>query len=506
MIPLVSSNELYEQYRAAMRRIADIKYATALQQWDQEVYLPAKGADLRGQQTATLTELAHELFVSDKLGDIVRELQQRNDLSATQKRNVELTLEDYTRSKKFTADFVRRMSETVTRAFHAWTQARQENDFSLFRPALDALLQLKKQEAEILGYSAHPYDALVNDYEKGMTVKQLDGIFDGIKAPISALLAKIAARPQVEDAFLQQHYPKNTQWDAGMEIIRRLGFDFEAGRQDISTHPFTTSFNNCDVRITTRIDEKDFGNMMWSCIHETGHALYEQGLPGTEYGLPLSEAASFSIHESQSRLWENNVGRGYGFWKHHYVYLQQCFPTQLGRVSLTDFYRGINKVQPSLVRTEADEVTYHFHVMIRYEIEKQLLDGTIDTHEIPAVWNVHYEQYLGVKVPDDRRGCLQDVHWSHGSFGYFPTYSLGSMYAAQFFHQANLEIPGLNEQIETGDTRQLLLWLREKIHQHGRRYTSNELCRLITGSPLNPDHFTRYVLDKYKKIYTFEGE
>jgi carboxypeptidase Taq len=243
--------------------------------------------------------------------------------------------------------------------------------------------------------------------------------------------------------------------------------------------------------------------MVWSCIHETGHALYEQGLPDEAYGLPLGEAASLTIHESQSRLWENHVGRSKAFCEHYFPVLQQYFPEQLKDVTVESFYHGINQVAPSLIRTEADEVTYHFHVMIRYELEKQLLGNTLSTNDIPAWWNEHYQQYLGVQVPDDKRGCLQDVHWSHGSFGYFPTYSLGSFYAAQFYAKASANIEGLENQIQRGETGALLQWLRTRVHQHGRMYTSEQLSEVVSGEVLDIQHFLGYLLDKYKDIYKF---
>ena len=288
-----------------------------------------------------------------------------------------------------------------------------------------------------------------------------------------------------------------------MQLLKQMGFDFESGRQDISEHPFTTSFSPQDVRITTRIDEADFNNMTWSTIHELGHALYEQGLPASEYGLPLGEACSLSIHESQSRLWENQVGRSLAFWQFHYPSLQQEFPDQFGGVPVEKFYAAINQVEPSLIRTEADEVTYHFHVMIRYELEKKLIEGAISVHDIPAFWNEQYEQYLGVKSADDKKGCLQDVHWSHGSFGYFPTYSLGSFYAAQFFDQAMKDVPSLRDDLAEGRYPSLLAWLRQKIHVNGRFYTSEELCEQVCGQPLDIKHFMQYLLDKYRKIYQF---
>ena len=280
-----------------------------------------------------------------------------------------------------------------------------------------------------------------------------------------------------------------------------MGFDFEAGRQDYSEHPFTTSFSSNDVRLTTRVDEGNYASMLWSCIHEGGHGLYEQGLPDDQYGLPLGSPTSLGIHESQSRFWENCIGRGLDFWKFFYPKLQQRFQGQLGDVSVEDFFNAANRVEPSLIRTEADEVTYHFHVMIRYEIEKALIEGSLDPVDLPARWNEMYYKYLGIKPADDKTGVLQDVHWSHGSFGYFPTYTLGSFYAAQFFAQANKDIVGLDKQVQKGELSALLAWLREKVHIHGRRYNSEDLCERITGQKLNTAFFMKYIQEKYVTVY-----
>jgi carboxypeptidase Taq len=503
MVLTKSTKELYEEYKNHMQKIADVRHAAAVLQWDEETYLPPKGASFRGQQMATLSEIAHEWSIDPKLGDLLTELSGRSDLDEPGKRNITLSLEDYTKQKKFTPAFIRLLSETTSRCFHTWIKARQDNSFVLFRDDLDKMLQLKKQEADLAGYEQHPYNALLDQYEKGCTVALLDNVFQLVRDPLKDLLQRIQTRPSIDDGFLHHMYPKQKQWDFGMEVIRHLGFDFEAGRQDISEHPFTTSFNKFDVRITTRIDEKDFSNMVWSCIHETGHALYEQGLPEIYYGLPLGEYASLSIHESQSRLWENNVGRSLDWWRHWYPVLCTHFPQQLEGLSVERFYQGINKVKPSLIRTEADEVSYHFHVMIRYELEKSLIDGSLGVDDIPSYWNQRYADYLGVSVPDDKQGCLQDVHWSHGSFGYFPTYSLGSFYAAQLFAKAGEQDPSIQYAIQQGDTTPLLNWLREHIHQFGRRFTSEELCRQATGQTLDIQYFLHYLLDKYKKIYNF---
>lgn len=494
--------ELYENYKQKMQRIADIKAASAVLQWDQETYLPQGGAHFRGQQISTLSEIAHQFFSEDSLGNLLKDLTAKEDLTPEQKRNVELTLEDYNKNKKFTSSFVRKLSEQINRTFHSWIEARKQNSFAGYTKDLDALIQLKKEEAQILGYTIHPYDALLNEYEKGATVALIDKTFATLLPPLKELFRNITASVQVDDAFLLRKFPVQQQWDWGMHLIKALHFNFENGRQDKSEHPFSTSFSPQDVRITTRIDENDFGNMTWSCIHETGHALYEQGLPIEQYGLPLAEACSYSIHESQSRMWENNVGRSLPFWQHYYPQLQQYFPEQFKNVTVEQFYKGINKVQPSLIRTEADEVSYHFHVFIRYELEKQLLTGHLPTADIPAFWNEQYKTYLGVDVPDDKRGALQDVHWSHGSFGYFPTYSLGSFYAAQFFAKAKSELAELDNELARGNTMPLLEWLRENIHQKGRYFTSEELCRTVTGEGLNGAYFLSYVRDKYGVIYS----
>ena len=498
-----NSAQLYQKYKTALQKIADVKYASAVLQWDQETYLPPKGNTIRGRQIATLSEIAHQQFTDEKIGALLNELAAKDDLTDTQKRNVQLSLEDYNKATKFTSDFVRQMSEATNKSFHAWIQSRKENAFAVFQQPLDDLIQLKKQEADILGYEKHAYNALMNEYDKGLTVAITDKVFADLKPQLSVLLDGIKNKTQVDSSFLHQHFDKDHQWKFGMEILKRMQFDFEAGRQDMSEHPFTINFNNADVRVTTRIDETDFGNMTWSCIHEGGHALYEQGLPGEEYGLPLGEYSSLSIHESQSRLWENNVGRALPFWQHNFLLAKTFFPKQFGKITTEQFYKAINKVQPSLIRTEADELTYHFHVMIRYEIEKMLIEGSIATKDIPAYWNEHYEQYLGVKVPDDKRGCLQDVHWSHGSFGYFATYSLGSLYAAQLYAAIVKGNASIEMEIATGNNSNVLHWLKKNVYPYGRYYTSEELCRKATGDTLNSTHFINYATKKYSNIYHF---
>ncbi len=501
MLKLKSSGELYEQYVTAMNRIADLRFAGAVLQWDQETYLPPKGAALRGQQIATLSELAHEYFTRKDFGELLKELEQRTDLTELQRSNVQLSAYDYSRQEKFSASFVRKLTEAVNTAFHSWINARKENNFSLFSIPLETLTTLKRQEAELAGYAHHPYDALLNEFDKGSTVALLDEVFGQIIPPLNDIVQQIQQRPQPDDQILKKFYPKDQQWAMGMRILGELGFDFEAGRQDISAHPFTTNFNRNDVRITTRIDEYDLGNMLWSCIHELGHALYEQGLPEEQYGLPLGEYASLSIHESQSRLWVNHIGRSNAFIDHYFPVMKTYFPEQLGDTDAETFYRAVNKVTPSMIRTEADEVTYHFHVYIRYTLEKALIGNQLEVRDIPAFWNEQYFKLLNQVIPNDNSGCLQDVHWSHGSFGYFPTYSQGSFYAAQFYAAATEQRPEIGQGLPGPDNTTLLSWLRQEIHAHGRKFESEALCRRVSGEPLRQSYFLKYIREKYGNLY-----
>ncbi len=497
----MSTAQLYATYKTKMQKIADVKYAAAVLQWDQETYLPPKGSDFRGQQIATLSEIAHQQFTDTEMGELLEELSALENLPADDKRNIQLSWDDYKRNVKLSTAFVRQLSESVNQSYHAWAKARKENSFSCFEQPLQQLIELKKQEADMLGYEQHPYNALMNDYDKGLTVAKVDSLFYELKPQLLVLLDAIKNKNNVDHSFLFQQFNKDDQWKFGLEILKRIGFDFEAGRQDVSLHPFTTNFSSRDVRVTTRIDEHDFGNMTWSCLHEGGHALYEQGLPADQYGLPLGEYCSLSIHESQSRLWENCIGRGLPFWQHNFKLLTTAFPNQFNNIIPEQFYRGINNVSPSLIRTEADELTYHFHVIIRYEIEKMLIEGTLHTKDIPACWNEQYQKYLGITVPDDNRGCLQDIHWSHGSFGYFATYSLGSLYAAQLYATIEREHPSIGEDIGRGDFNNIHQWLKKQIYPYGRYFSSEQLCKKATGEALQSDYFIQYATKKYAGIY-----
>ena len=485
-----------------MQKLADVEYSIGVLSWDKEVNLPKKRAAFRSRQVATLAGIAHNIFTDKAFGETLKTLDENaKDLTAGEAKNVALTRKDYERSSKFSEEFVMRSSQVTSETYHAWLKAREANDYSLYEEALGKMVEIKREAAEIIGYEGHPYDALLDEFEPGYTSAQLDTLFADVKAKLVKFAADIRSKKQVSNAFVFQHFDKDKQWELGLDLLAKMGYDFDAGRQDVSPHPFTINFSPDDVRVTTRVDENDLANMVWSCIHEGGHALYEQGLKSEEYGLPLGRAISLGIHESQSRLWENNVGRSLSYWKAHYPALKERFPEQLKEVSLEDFWKGINRIEPNLIRTEADELHYHFHVMIRYEIEKGLVEGSISTKGLDKVWNAKYKEYLGVDVPDANQGILQDIHWAHGSLGYFPTYSLGSFYAAQFYAQAEKDIPNLTAQIEDGDTSKLLAWLREKIHVHGKMYDANELCVRVTGEELNFQYFMDYIEGKYGGIY-----
>lgn len=498
-------NEKYREYQARLQKLGDLSSAIGLMHWDTEVYMPKGASPMRSRQIATLSGMAHEMFVDKDFGNLLDDLRNGNDLHPEQQRNIELSHRDYHKEIKLSTSFVEKLSRTVSAAFQAWEAAKQEDAFAQFAPHLEKLVELRMEEAEIRGYSKHPYDAMLDLYEPGLEVDFLDKTFQEAKDGIRQILQQLDLSIDTgRDAVFHQHFAKDKQWEFGLDVLRGIGYDFNHGRQDISSHPFSIGFSPLDVRVTTRVDEMDFANMCWSCIHEGGHALYEQGLPVDGYALPSGTAVSLSIHESQSRLWENHVGRGMAFWNHWYPKLQAYFPEQLAKVSLEDFYRAINTLRPNLIRTEADELHYHLHVIIRYEIERDLFAGSIKASELREVWNDKYASYLGLRPPDDRQGILQDVHWSHGSFGYFPTYSLGSFYAAQFFASAQEEISDLDQQISLGDCSELLGWLRKNIHAHGRMKDPADLCREVTGEELNMQHFLNYCSTKFKAIYVPE--
>ncbi len=495
----------YEDYKNHLQKIADVAYSISILNWDQEVLMPKKSAARRAQQIATLAGIHHQLSVNEKFGNLLHQLNNHANFTDEQQRNIKESLQEFNNNKKYSTEFVQLMSKNISLSFEAWHKAKEKNDFNLFAPHLEKLVELKKQECELLGYENHPYNALLNLYEPKMTVAKLDVLYKDVKGQLVDFVQQIAQLPQNDESLMLQNYDTTKQIAFTEDLLKQMGYDFDAGRQDVSVHPFTTNFSATDVRVTTRVNKNDLSEILWSSIHEGGHALYEQGLKDKNYGLPSGSYLSLGIHESQSRLYENNVGRSLSFWKYNFQQLQTVFPTQLAKYTAVDFYKAMNIVKPSLIRTSADELTYHFHVLIRYEIEKELIAGNINVSDLPAVWNKKYKTYLNIDVPTDEQGVLQDIHWSHGSFGYFPTYSLGSFYAAQFFETAKKEIPNLENQIEKGNLKELLNWLRKNIHQHGRLFAPEELCEKVTGEKLNFKYFMNYAKNKYSKLYNLKS-
>ncbi|MCB9192698.1 MAG: carboxypeptidase M32 [Flavobacteriales bacterium] len=491
----------YTKYTELLSEISDISHATALLHWDLETYMPKNGHARRAQQIGTLSKLAHQKITNPELKKLVDDLMADLPADAKQASNIKHSARDLKRKTLFDDKFVEEMSRATSEAFFHWQKAKQENDFGVYAPFLQKVIDLKRKEAKIVGFKDHPYDALCDEYEPDCTVKDIDGIFEGVKRDLKPLLDAIQSKPQVDDSFMGQYFNHDKQWNFGIEVLKDMGYDFDGGRQDISSHPFTINFAATDVRVTTRVSEETFNEMLWSCIHEGGHALYEQGLPDSEYGLPSGEAVSLGIHESQSRLWENNVGRSLEFWEWKFARLKEIFPAQFEGVSAMDFFKAMNKVQPSLIRVNADELTYHFHILIRYELEKAIMEEKLNANDLPAAWNAKYKEYLDVDVPNYSQGVLQDIHWSHGSIGYFPTYSIGSFYAAQFHAAAEKEIGTLDPNNAETYLKNLLSWLRENIHQYGKQYSSKELCERISGETLNSKFFMDYAQKKYGLIY-----
>ena len=495
------TNASYQELKEHRSKIADMKGALALLHWDQETYMPKKGASFRAQQIATLSGVTHELATHQNLGRWLKELINDTALPENEARNVELMHKEYERSQKYPVEFITEQSRSISAAYQAWEEAREKNDYSIYEPHLEKLVALKRRETEILGFEDHPYDALLDEFEPGSKTSSVEKLFEEVREHLVPFIKAIGAQKAPDCSFMSRHYPEDKQWDFGLVLLEQMGYDFEAGRQDKSTHPFTINFSPEDVRVTTRVDEHNLDEMIWSCVHEGGHALYEQGIKPEHYGMPSGEYVSLGIHESQSRLWENNVGRSLGYWEVNFPKLQAAFPKQLGDVSLKQFYQAMNNVKPSFVRTSADELTYHSHILIRFEAEKALIEGSLATKDLRDFWNAKYKEYLGLTVTNDKEGILQDIHWSHGSFGYFPTYSIGSFYAAQFYNAATNQISGLEDHIKAGNMKPLLEWLRTNIHQHGKLYTADELCERITGEKLRFGHFMDYAQTKYSALY-----
>ncbi|MGB4997469.1 MAG: carboxypeptidase M32 [Nitrospira sp.] len=497
-----------EPLTTRLLEIRRIQSAAAVLSWDQETYMPAGGGAARAEQIATLEGLAHQRLVSAELETLLTEWidpatgQAADSWDEPSRSLLRETWRDFSRAKKLPSDSVIRLSRECSLAQQAWVTAREESRFSKFLPSLKIILDLKRDEARYLGYRNSPYDALLDTYEPGATIAQLAPLFTQLRERLVPLLRRVqASHVTIDDRCLHQSFDQSKQVEFGRLVLTAMGYDFERGRLDLSAHPFTTSFHPTDVRVTTRVFEKDLPSCLFSCIHEGGHGLYDQGLDPRYYGSPLGESVSLGFHESQSRLWENCVGRSRAFWHCFYPMLQHTFPQQLADVPLDRFYAAINRATPSLIRVEADELTYNLHIMLRVEIEQALIEGRAEPDDLPGLWNEKMQSYLGIVPERDAEGVLQDVHWSMGAFGYFPTYTLGNLYSVQFFEQATLELPQLEEEMRAGHLLPLRRWLEQKIHRWGRMFTPDHLARRVTGSGVNPEPFLRYLETKYAELY-----
>jgi carboxypeptidase Taq len=498
-------NAKFEELRTRLGEISDLSAAASLLNWDQHTYMPSGGAKARATVVATLSRATHQRFVSDEIGQLLDDLEPAvKDLGfeSFEASLVRVTRRNYDRQRKLPADLVAELAQARALGDIAWRQARQESDFSLFESNLEEIFDLTIQMAEALGYEERPYDALLDRYEPEMKTSELERLFGEMKAALVPLVSAIAERGDVvDDSFLFQNYAKEKQWGFGVEVIERLGFDFEHGRQDFSAHPFTTSLSQSDVRLTTRILPDQFKPGFFATVHESGHGMHGQGIDRVFDRTPLRRSASAGVGESQSRLWENVVGRSRGFWSYWLPRLQEVFPAQLAGVDPDTFYRAVNRVKPSLIRIEADEVTYNLHILLRFEIENLMLDRKVRIADVPELWNAKVEEYLGLRPQNDAEGVLQDMHWGSGLIGYFPGYSLGNLLAAQFYEQALSEQPGIPAQIEAGEYRLLFDWMREKVQMPGAKYTPAELVERVTGGPIQTEPFLRYVREKYTDIY-----
>ena len=496
--------DLINKIKAIQAEVTDIGNAGALLGWDQVTYMPSGGAEDRGNQLATLSKISHNKSTDPVIGEMLVKLESyitELDPDSDDARWYKQTKRNYEKETKLTAEFVMKFAKETVAANMKWQEAREKSDFSIFQPNLEILIEMAKEAAEFFAPYDHVYDPLLDMFEPGMKTADVKEIFTDLRPKQVELIQAIKDTPQIDDAFLFQSFDKQAQWDFGIEVLKDFGFDFNHGRQDKTVHPFTTSFGLNDVRITTRIHEKNLLSGMMSTFHEGGHGLYEMGGNPAHSRDALGGAASLAIHESQSRMWENLIGRSLPFWKHYYPRLQNYFPSQLSNISLEQFYRAINKVQPSLIRVEADEATYNLHIMLRLEIEIGLLEGQIQVADLPEYWNSKMEEYLGVVPENDSEGVLQDVHWSSGLLGYFPTYALGNLVSVQLWEVMQHDMPDLQEKIEQGDFHEILTWLRSNIHVHGSKYEPQELVQRITGSKIDAKPYINYLTKKYSQIY-----
>lgn len=494
------------EFLALVEEIQDLRSTQALLGWDLETMMPKKGAALRSHHMATLARLSHDRLTSDALGEQLSKLREAaayDRLSPLEKALVRQVGREYDKAAKIPSRLVTEMVQTTTEAHHIWAEARKEKDFAKFAPILEKIVRLNREMAEHYGYEASPYDALLDEYEPGLTTAQVTPVFSELKKDLIALLDAIRnSDNQPDTAFLHdRRYGTDKQMAFSRNILEAMGFDFDCGRLDLSVHPFTSGTGYADVRLTTRVDEHDLFSALSSSMHEGGHGMYEQGVNPELARTPLGDGTSLGIHESQSRLWENIIGRGRPFWEHYYPELQSTFKDELEDISLDRFHAAINAVTPSFIRVEADEVTYNLHIMVRFEVEKDIIEGRLDVKDIAEAWNARYREYLGITPPDDALGALQDVHWSHGAFGYFPTYTLGNLYSAQFYNMAGKAVDDLDGQIRAGQLKPLKNWLNREIHWVGKSETADEICQRVTGESLTSRYFVDYLWNKFSPIY-----
>ena len=484
--------------------VADLNGAAALLGWDQQTNMPPGGVVNRGNQLSTLSSLSHSKFVSDETGQLLEELKPYGETLDEESDDaclIEVTDREYQKSVKVPSEYVAEWSKLTTIAHGAWEEARANDDFSHFQPYLEKIVEMRRQYADFFKPYDHVYDPLLDDFEPGMTTAEVQEIFTSMRPKQVELIKAISEMPQVDDSFLHLNYDEKGQWEFGEAAITKYGYDWNRGRQDKAAHPFTTGFGIGDIRITTRVDENFLNTALFGTLHEAGHAIYEQGVAEELDRTPLGSGASLAVHESQSRMYENLLGRSYDFWVHFYPTLQEKFKTQLGNVDLDTFYKGINKVEPSLIRVEADEATYNLHIMLRLELEIALMEGKLAVSDLPEAWNARMGDYLGVTPTNDADGVLQDVHWSAGILGYFPTYALGNLVSNQLWEKINQDIPGLSGQIQAGNFGELLAWLRENVHRHGAKYKPQYLVKKIVGTTISPEPYLKYLNEKFGAIY-----
>lgn len=497
-----------DELRNHLATVQDLTAASYLLSWDQQTYMPEGAVELRSEQLATLSRLTHEQAVAPALGRLLDQLGGQFDPDSEEGALVRVAQRDFDRDTKLPTALVGELSRVTALAEAAWGTAREKRSWKLFAPHLERILELKREAAAHYGYQDHPFDALLDVNEPGATKAQLEGLFAELKRELVPLVKAVAAQAQQEDpprdAPLRNAYDEARQLVFGREVVTRFGFDWSRGRQDRSRHPFCSATGPDDVRLTTRVDPDWLSPALFASLHEAGHGLYEQGIEGRFQRSPLAGGCSLGVHESQSRLWENLVGRSRGFWEYFFPRLRRLFRRTLDHVDLEDFYRAINAVAPSFIRVEADELTYNLHVLLRFEIELALLEGSLSVAEVPAAWNAKMEEYLGLTPADDAEGALQDVHWSAGLVAYFPTYTLGNVLSVQLFDAAVAAHPEIPGDIACGRFSRLLAWLREHVHRHGRRFEPQELVRRATGRPLETGPYLAYLKSKYGELYALD--